>query len=164
MHPVTDEGRHLPSKDSRAIKFKTRTGCYTCKYGCSRSELSKVTRFYVLTACRARKVKCDETKPSCLRCVRFKTQCGGYPKPHMKSPRRPLLPKSSDAEMALQCPVSARLFESDQDLRYLRIFWRRDCLPDSRAILKGPLEAIDPPSKRGNSIYFAWDGSCCCAE
>ncbi|RFU23729.1 hypothetical protein B7463_g12608, partial [Scytalidium lignicola] len=42
---------------SRASKPKVRTGCTTCKI---------------------RHVKCDETKPACMRCVKFGRQCDGY--------------------------------------------------------------------------------------
>ncbi|KAF4634561.1 hypothetical protein G7Y89_g3537 [Cudoniella acicularis] len=45
-------------KKPRASKPKVKTGCLTCK---------------------ARRVKCDETKPECLRCSNFGRKCGGYP-------------------------------------------------------------------------------------
>lgn len=31
--------------------------------------------------CRARRIKCDETKPACLKCLRSKRQCPGYRDP-----------------------------------------------------------------------------------
>lgn len=31
--------------------------------------------------CRARRIKCDETKPACLKCIRLKRQCPGYRDP-----------------------------------------------------------------------------------
>lgn len=31
--------------------------------------------------CRARRIKCDETKPACLKCMRAKRQCPGYRDP-----------------------------------------------------------------------------------
>ncbi|KAE8447196.1 hypothetical protein EG329_011027 [Mollisiaceae sp. DMI_Dod_QoI] len=58
-------------KKTRASKPKVKTGCQTCKI---------------------RRVKCDETKPSCLRCVRFGHQCDGYSN---KSPSKPASTKSS---------------------------------------------------------------------
>ena len=68
-------------------------------------------------------MKCDEKKPFCSRCIRFKTQCAGYPKPRANQPpRRPLLPKSAAMEVILRCPVTTQLFDSEQDLRYFRIF------------------------------------------
>ncbi|KAG4026033.1 hypothetical protein MFRU_046g00390 [Monilinia fructicola] len=42
---------------SRASKPKVKTGCLTCK---------------------SRRVKCDEAKPGCMRCVRFGHKCEGY--------------------------------------------------------------------------------------
>ncbi|RAL00009.1 uncharacterized protein BO80DRAFT_502910 [Aspergillus ibericus CBS 121593] len=47
-------------KTTRKSTPKVRTGCITCK---------------------ARRVKCDEAKPNCLRCTRAKRTCGGYPVP-----------------------------------------------------------------------------------
>jgi Fungal Zn(2)-Cys(6) binuclear cluster domain len=68
-------------------------------------------------------VKCDEKKPFCSRCIRFKTQCAGYPNPRANQPpRQPLLPKSAEMEVILRCPVTTQLFDSEQDLRYFRIF------------------------------------------
>lgn len=45
----------MDKKSTRSVK--TYSGCWTC---------------------RARKVKCDLVRPSCLRCRRSKVQCGGY--------------------------------------------------------------------------------------
>ncbi|KAH6664803.1 hypothetical protein F5X68DRAFT_217663 [Plectosphaerella plurivora] len=53
-----------PKKNGRKGSTKARTGCFTCK---------------------ARRIKCDETKPSCLRCVKTGRTCDGYPAP--KVPR-----------------------------------------------------------------------------
>ncbi|KAK6063902.1 hypothetical protein SCUP234_13224 [Seiridium cupressi] len=46
---------------------KVRTGCQTCK---AESELTNL---------RVRKVKCDETKPACVRCTSTGRKCDGYP-------------------------------------------------------------------------------------
>ncbi|KAL5315156.1 hypothetical protein ACEPPN_017807 [Leptodophora sp. 'Broadleaf-Isolate-01'] len=51
---ASDEEKSLKG---RAGKPKVRTGCKTCK---------------------RRKVKCDEGKPGCLRCLKFGTDCEGY--------------------------------------------------------------------------------------
>jgi hypothetical protein len=48
------------------------------------------TKLYATT--RIRRVKCDETKPSCLRCVRFGHQCDGYAS---KTPSKPSTSKNS---------------------------------------------------------------------
>ena len=56
------------SKQPRSSGPKVKTGCKTCKYAKSYSyasdDLSAVRR---LTFRRIRRIKCDETKPSCLR-------------------------------------------------------------------------------------------------
>lgn len=46
-----------PARRSRTSKPKVRTGCLTCK---------------------GRRVKCDERKPTCLRCEKAKVCCAGY--------------------------------------------------------------------------------------
>ncbi|CCC11789.1 hypothetical protein SMACR_04771 [Sordaria macrospora] len=62
----------------RAGRQKVRTGCYTCKI---------------------RKVKCDETKPACLRCTKTGRRCDGYPAAPLHSQswqellaKRPIIP------------------------------------------------------------------------
>ncbi|KAM0351794.1 hypothetical protein ACHAPU_002306 [Fusarium lateritium] len=81
-----------PQKPSgRKGSKKVRTGCITCKC--------------VLTcASLIRKVKCDEAKPYCLRCVKTGRQCDGYR----------LSPNSSPEPTALT-PVPG--FESPQEAR-----------------------------------------------
>ncbi|KAH8808719.1 hypothetical protein F5884DRAFT_753238 [Xylogone sp. PMI_703] len=66
---------------SRASKPKVRTGCTTCKI---------------------RHVKCDETKPACMRCVKFGRQCDGYAQVKTSEPAssssRTLQPKTGGGE------------------------------------------------------------------
>lgn len=57
-----EQGRHGERKMSHAYP-KVRTGCLTCKI---------------------RKVKCDEGKPSCLRCTSTGRKCEGYNPPRAK--------------------------------------------------------------------------------
>ncbi|KAL3424183.1 C6 zinc finger domain protein [Phlyctema vagabunda] len=65
----------------RALHSKARTGCITC---------------------RIRRVKCDEAKPACKRCINFGTDCDGYigvseePRPSAggRGMLVPILPKS----------------------------------------------------------------------
>ncbi|PMD34625.1 hypothetical protein L207DRAFT_638157 [Hyaloscypha variabilis F] len=47
-----------PRERKRVSHPKTKTGCMTCKF---------------------RRLKCDETKPECLRCIKFEGRCDGYP-------------------------------------------------------------------------------------
>ncbi|TDZ14098.1 Aspercryptin biosynthesis cluster-specific transcription regulator atnN [Colletotrichum orbiculare MAFF 240422] len=51
---------HAPTSGRKGSK-KVRTGCVTCKI---------------------RKVKCDETKPACVRCTKTGRKCDGYLPPH----------------------------------------------------------------------------------
>ncbi|KAE9985584.1 hypothetical protein EG327_004628 [Venturia inaequalis] len=51
---------HQPRKKKRASKPKVKTGCLTCKI---------------------RHVKCDETKPKCMRCTNTGRDCDGYTEP-----------------------------------------------------------------------------------
>ncbi|KAE9368247.1 hypothetical protein N431DRAFT_414539 [Stipitochalara longipes BDJ] len=71
-------------KKPRASKPKVKSGCHTCK---------------------ARRVKCDETKPNCLRCSNFGRKCAGYaskedtpPKETIPTTKRRLLSKAAAAE------------------------------------------------------------------
>ncbi|KAE8451403.1 hypothetical protein EG329_004032 [Mollisiaceae sp. DMI_Dod_QoI] len=60
------------AKKPRASKPKVKSGCLTCKQ---------------------RRVKCDETKPACLRCSNFGRVCGGYPsKEETPPPKDPTPP------------------------------------------------------------------------
>ncbi|KAI9896681.1 hypothetical protein N3K66_008853 [Trichothecium roseum] len=66
---------------------KVRTGCITCKI---------------------RKVKCDETKPSCLRCVKTGRKCDGYaPIKPRAPPRRAAASASSSSSSAAAAAASA---------------------------------------------------------
>ncbi|PMD37946.1 hypothetical protein L207DRAFT_635387 [Hyaloscypha variabilis F] len=71
-------------KKPRASKPKVKSGCHTCK---------------------SRRVKCDETKPNCLRCANFGRRCGGYaskedtpPKEPVPTTKRRLLSKATAVE------------------------------------------------------------------
>lgn len=62
---------------------KVRTGCITCK----QVHPACVFSFFFFqhisanAQSRIRKVKCDEAKPSCLRCLKTGRKCDGYPTP-----------------------------------------------------------------------------------
>lgn len=55
-------------------KTRARTGCFTC---------------------RARKVKCDEARPTCARCLKSQYVCDGYPDERDTRRRRMLMPTSA---------------------------------------------------------------------
>ncbi|KAG9237331.1 hypothetical protein BJ875DRAFT_438493 [Amylocarpus encephaloides] len=66
MGDRTESATEVKVRKTRASKPKVKTGCQTCKI---------------------RRVKCDETKPACLRCVKFGHQCDGYVN---KTPSKPV--------------------------------------------------------------------------
>ncbi|KAJ5993170.1 hypothetical protein N7451_008894 [Penicillium sp. IBT 35674x] len=74
---MTDDVSAAPKK-TRSSRPKVRTGCITCK---------------------ARRVKCDETKPACVRCTTTGRRCDGY---------APL--KTSFPEYKALAPARARRF------------------------------------------------------
>ncbi|OIW33074.1 hypothetical protein CONLIGDRAFT_609647 [Coniochaeta ligniaria NRRL 30616] len=61
------------SKRSRIVVSQSKRGCVTCKYGSSPCHAP-----FRLTRCRTRRVKCDEQRPLCRRCVQAGRLCGGY--------------------------------------------------------------------------------------
>ena len=69
-------------KSGRKGRHKVRTGCYTCK---------------------VRKVKCDETKPLCRRCLDTGRKCDGYPSAFVANEGRKTLTKLHVA--ALMAPT-----------------------------------------------------------
>jgi hypothetical protein len=78
---------------------------------------------------RARRVKCDETKPSCLRCQNLRLECGGYKEKkkltHSTKRLLPLVPKIdyvSKTVAPLTLPPPHRLFANDQEFQYFKIF------------------------------------------
>ncbi|KAN0095463.1 hypothetical protein V8E51_016174 [Hyaloscypha variabilis] len=78
----------------RASAPRVRTGCKTCKI---------------------RRVKCDETKPSCMRCIKFGATCDGYgsrnPPQLTASSSRVLIPKT---RFPLVASPSQNLFDLDK--------------------------------------------------
>ncbi|TVY67375.1 Transcriptional regulatory protein moc3, partial [Lachnellula suecica] len=81
-------------RKTRASKPKVKTGCQTCKI---------------------RRVKCDETKPHCLRCAKFGHQCDGYVSKPISKPSlsiggsRLLVPKSQSRHEIIERKVEAKL-------------------------------------------------------
>ncbi|KAJ5657507.1 uncharacterized protein N7484_001156 [Penicillium longicatenatum] len=57
--PVSPKTKRIPKSTQKPRQTKSRNGCITCK---------------------AKRLKCDETKPSCSQCERRKVSCGGYKK------------------------------------------------------------------------------------
>ena len=74
--PDTDDSS---SKRSRIVGKQSKHGCFTCKYADKLShEERKLCDLYIVD--RARKIKCDESKPTCSRCQRSNVKCEGYPR------------------------------------------------------------------------------------
>lgn len=62
------------SKRSRVVVSQSKRGCVTCKYG----SFTRPSYASSLTRYRTRRVKCDEQKPLCRRCIQAGRLCGGY--------------------------------------------------------------------------------------
>lgn len=63
---------------ARKGSSKVKTGCVTCKYVVFMVNHAQAPESE-LTNPRARKVKCDEGKPTCKRCTSMGLRCDGYP-------------------------------------------------------------------------------------
>lgn len=89
-----------PKKNERRYHNKTRSGCATC---------------------RTRRVKCDETKPQCLRCQRFGVVCDGYPssKPEKTDQVQVLTSTADEGSSSLSWAIPSKLiFETDAERMY----------------------------------------------
>ncbi|KAE9365402.1 hypothetical protein N431DRAFT_353356 [Stipitochalara longipes BDJ] len=84
--------------------------------------------------CRIRRVKCDETKPCCLRCTRTGRSCDGYERKTTPSPRKvsyklllrrhvllPVLLEPEPCPTGLPVPIPFQLDE--EEARYFRFFY-----------------------------------------
>ncbi|KAI9644520.1 tRNA A64-2'-O-ribosylphosphate transferase [Ciborinia camelliae] len=91
-----------PVKRARASRPKVKSGCITCK---------------------ARRVKCDETKPQCLRCQKFGRICDGYAQ---ETPSRgsmmPIQPRIPTADFYTP---SISVEATEEEGRYFRYFCDR---------------------------------------
>ncbi|RSL94301.1 hypothetical protein CEP52_012702 [Fusarium oligoseptatum] len=74
-----------PSQVSGGKEKRTRTNVKQSKFGCF--------------TCKKRRIKCDESKPSCLRCLSYNLSCLGYPR---GAPPGPWLDTSSSAVIRSQ--------------------------------------------------------------
>ncbi|KAF4632937.1 hypothetical protein G7Y89_g5186 [Cudoniella acicularis] len=94
------EGR--PGKRGRASKPKVKSGCITCK---------------------ARRVKCDETKPQCVRCQKFGRVCDGYaPEPSRARSLSQLQPRVPS--VGLYSP-NVTIHDNEEESRYFKVFSER---------------------------------------
>ena len=117
----------IPVEDAPRRRSKVKTGCYTCKQVSWCLWISNILSN--LSKRRYRRVKCDEAKPWCQRCIKFGVDCYGYPAPkgpprvskHLK-PRdhRAIAPLARQTVICYMQP--ARLFEDEQEGRCFRIY------------------------------------------
>ncbi|KAL5614484.1 hypothetical protein BROUX41_004589 [Berkeleyomyces rouxiae] len=98
-YPMTHDPRFLTRNPKKEIKRRTKTGCMTC---------------------RKRRIKCDETHPTCNNCKKSKRDCLGYdpifkqqnqgqPAPHLhnaQSQSQPQAQQQSSSAQALSSPSS----------------------------------------------------------
>ncbi|ESZ92937.1 hypothetical protein SBOR_6656 [Sclerotinia borealis F-4128] len=102
----------LSFRKTRACRQKSKTGCTTCKL---------------------RRVKCDETKPSCMRCKNFGRKCDGYEYSPKDKPAWLMGPTISTGicQEVIEPPlvsippsVSVINFRSEQEGQYFDFFCR----------------------------------------
>ncbi|PMD39258.1 hypothetical protein L207DRAFT_513744 [Hyaloscypha variabilis F] len=98
----------LKERKTRTSKPKTRNGCKTCK---------------------VRRVKCDEGKPECARCLKFGVGCDGYETKKVKketvilAPKRELAIKDQPLPtLQLQPDLTFHLRGDAEDTQYFRFF------------------------------------------
>ncbi|KAH6712451.1 hypothetical protein BKA61DRAFT_485552 [Leptodontidium sp. MPI-SDFR-AT-0119] len=94
----------VQKKVRRSFGPKVSTGCITCN----------------------RRVKCDELRPSCMRCQKYGTRCEGYktttlaPMAQKRHVARPILP---NAKVLCKSPATvSKLFNTDQEFGYFQRF------------------------------------------
>jgi Fungal Zn(2)-Cys(6) binuclear cluster domain/Fungal specific transcription factor domain len=97
---------------TRASAPRVRTGCKTCKVSaapCFSKGMLADPRL-----CKIRRVKCDEGKPHCTRCLKFGVTCDGYSHDHKTARKavecRSLVPKTT---FPLAASPSLNLFDLD---------------------------------------------------
>lgn len=115
----------IPKKKfSRRSSTKSKNGCFTCRFlSPFASKLSSSNNTH-----RKRRVKCDETRPVCKRCIQFKVVCDGYAKPKQDSNERralkaksPSLRETTNPLRSME-PSSIFLGELETENRYFRYF------------------------------------------
>ncbi|RFU31827.1 hypothetical protein B7463_g4522, partial [Scytalidium lignicola] len=82
--------------------------------------------------CKARRVKCDETKPYCQKCTRFGRKCGGYLTHTLREPKAPVSklqdcdpPLKSQTKLSLGIPLQPPgtvQLKDELEARYFRVF------------------------------------------
>ncbi|TQN68335.1 Aspercryptin biosynthesis cluster-specific transcription regulator atnN [Colletotrichum shisoi] len=112
--PASSDSHQRP-KRARTSKPKVKTGCNNCKQ---------------------RRIKCDETRPSCSQCVRSKKICTGYPPPSRSARPHEVLaiaPKPLAAAQNAAAPVRATSIEGLPPRRQHKLQARRPTPPQASA-------------------------------
>lgn len=73
--PAAVQGDSKPPKRT-AVRKRTKTGCLSMSFSHIASNHHGLTFLHL--ACRKRRIKCDEGKPTCGNCIKSKRQCDGY--------------------------------------------------------------------------------------
>ncbi|KAG9248013.1 hypothetical protein BJ878DRAFT_490198 [Calycina marina] len=90
------------AKKPRASKPKVKSGCYTCK---------------------ARRVKCDEAKPQCNRCLNLGRKCEGYPPEVLtRTSMQPLQPRTTPTAVTMYSPSVFSIYSNEEEARYFKNF------------------------------------------
>lgn len=106
---------------------KVRTGCITCKLVQSRTS---VLQTKMSDANRKRRVKCDETKPACIRCRNLNLDCAGYQRPKSELaanrllrlvPKTPILSPPA-ISLTSNASLLQQPFSSGRDFQYFRVY------------------------------------------
>ncbi|KAG9233427.1 hypothetical protein BJ875DRAFT_512194 [Amylocarpus encephaloides] len=96
--------REKSGKRGRASKPKVKSGCITCK---------------------TRRVKCDETKPQCIRCQKFGRVCDGYlPEQSQSRGLSNIQPRTRTPSVGLYNP-SVSVHDTEDESRYFQVFAER---------------------------------------
>ncbi|EPE32673.1 Zn2/Cys6 DNA-binding protein [Glarea lozoyensis ATCC 20868] len=73
-------------------------------------------------ACKQRRIKCDETKPSCQRCIQYYGSCSGYAPQSQPKPNSTLRPIVRRPSATVERPLTLLEFENDTSSAYFRIY------------------------------------------
>ncbi|KFA70657.1 hypothetical protein S40288_08276 [Stachybotrys chartarum IBT 40288] len=153
-------GCQVIRKRNLQSKPKVKTGCATCR---SVSTLitshstTKSVAHWNLLGIRTRKIKCDEHKPFCRRCVDTGRTCDGY-----DFPLRPFISHPTNKTVASSEPVPPTLTEiTPKDIALLNRYFstktifnvKLDCNEEAKRILRASL--TNPPIRHAISSLRA---------
>ena len=104
--------------------------------GCSiLSVLALYRKHYTNSSKKRRRVKCDEAKPKCNRCLNVGVECDGYPKFHQDMRPRPLLPLQIPGNLSV-APFSGIQCQNEFEFKHFQHFQNEIALDLSGALDK----------------------------